>query len=72
MSKLIRTTTATRRPSAARAAARPIYVIASGGEVFIARRTKDAFAWVPASEKDFGVQREAAVNDPMFDNPEGH
>ena len=72
MSKLIRTTTATRRPSTARAVARPIYVIASGGEVFIAHRTKDAFAWVPASEDDFGVQRQVAANDPIFNNPENH
>jgi hypothetical protein len=72
MSKLIRTTTFVRRPSTARVAARPIYVIASGGDVFIARRTKDAFAWVPATEEDFGVPARAAANDPIFNNPESN
>ena len=56
MSKPIRSTTVVHRPSGARVTQRPIYVIASGGEVFIAHRTKDALAWVPANEDDFGIQ----------------
>jgi hypothetical protein len=70
MSKTIRTTTVVRRPSGARVAQRPIYVIASGGEVFIARRTKDTLAWVPANENDFDVPPAAAANDPIFNNLE--
>ena len=72
MSKPIRSTTVVRCPSGARVTQRPIDVIASGGEVFIARRTKDALAWVPANEDDFGIQPPAAANDPLFNNPENH
>ena len=72
MSNPIRSTPAVRRVSRSARPARPIYVIASGGEVFIARRTKDALAWVPANEDDFGIQPPAAANDPHFDNPENH
>lgn len=56
MSKRIRPTTVVRRPRAERTR-RPIYLIASGGEVFVARRLPGALIWVPATEADFGGER---------------
>jgi hypothetical protein len=72
MSKLIRSTTVVRRSSGVRGKQRPIYIIASGGEVFIALRTKESLTWVPVDEDDFGVQPAVAANDPLFNNPESH
>jgi hypothetical protein len=68
MSKLIRSTTVVRRPSGERRTQRPIYIIASGGEVFFGRRLPGAYVWIEADES---LQREA-VNDPLFNNPESH
>lgn len=67
MSKLIRTTTLVHRPTPRRAKA-PVYVIASGGDVFVLKRTKGAFTWVLATEADFGVKLAPAANQPRFDD----
>lgn len=67
MSKIIRSTTPMRRP-AAKVGKRPVWIIASGGEVFILKRGKGAFTWVPANEADFGVKPAPAANDGLFNN----
>ncbi len=66
MSRVIRSTTVVDRLHAQRPG-RPIYVIASDGEVFVARRTSSAFTWVPANEADFGVR--PAARDAFADGP---
>lgn len=67
MSKLIRSTTAVRRPGAKRSK-RPIYVIASGGDVFVAKWVGKTLTWVEATEADFGVKPAPAANETLFDN----
>ena len=68
MSKLIRSTTVVRRPGAQRPK-RPIYVIASGGDVFVAKWVGKTLTWVEATEADFGVKPAPAANDALFNNP---
>jgi hypothetical protein len=67
MSKLIRSTTPVHRP-AAKVGKRPVWIIASGGEIFILKRRKGAFTWAPANEADFGVKPALAANDALFNN----
>lgn len=69
MSKRIRPTIEQPRPAHTRGRKRPIWVIATGGEVFILRRAKGAFTWIPATEADFGMKPDAA-NDAGFDDPQ--
>lgn len=68
MSKLIRTTNVVNRPAPHRAK-RPVYVIASGGDVFVLKRTKGALTWELATEADFKKPAPAA-NQPFFNNSE--
>ncbi len=65
MSKIIRATTLVRRPAAKRDK-RPVYIIASGGEVYILKHMKGALTWVPATEADFGARPDTAANDPSY------
>lgn len=70
MSKLIRSTTVKSRPADQRRRKQPIWVIASGGEVFILKRTRGAITWVPARESDFPARARASVaaNEAVFNN----
>ncbi|MCU0843007.1 MAG: hypothetical protein MUC79_15020 [Thiobacillaceae bacterium] len=70
MGKRIRPTTVQSRPAHTRGRRRAIWVIASGGEVFILKRLKGALVRVPASEADFGARPAAAANDPLLDHPD--
>lgn len=72
MSKLIRSTTVLTRPADQRRRKQPIWVIASGGEVFVMKRARGAITWVPARESDFTARARAAVaaNEAVFNNVE--
>jgi hypothetical protein len=65
MSKLIRSKTAVYRPKA-QGGKRPIYVIASGGEVYRLKRLAGAAVWVAANEADFTAKPAEAANEPFF------
>lgn len=47
----------------------PIWIIASGGEVFIMKRTGGAITWAPAQESDFLAPASGpqAANEAAFD-----
>lgn len=70
MSKLIRPSTVQSRPADQRRRKQPIWVIASGGEVFVMKRVRGAITWVPAQESDFPAQARAsqAANAAVFNN----
>ena len=72
MSKRIRPTTVKNRPADSRHRKQPLWVIASGGEVFVMKRVRGAITWVPAQESDFPAQARAAVaaNASIFNNVE--
>lgn len=72
MSKLIRSTTVKTRPTDQRSRKAPVWVIASGGEVFVMKRTRGAITWVPARESDFPGRARAGVaaNEAVFNNVE--
>lgn len=72
MSKLIRSTTVKSRPADQRSRKAPVWVIASGGEVFVMKRTRGAITWVPARESDFPARSRAGVaaNEAVFNNVE--
>ncbi len=72
MSKLIRSTTVQSRPADQRRRKQPIWVIASGGEVFVMKHARGAITWVPARESDFTARARAAVatNEAVFNNVE--
>jgi hypothetical protein len=71
MSKPIRPSIVVRRP-ATLGGKRPIWVIASGGEVFILKRSTGAATWVAANEADFGLKPGIAANEPSYDNEINH
>ena len=65
MSKLIRSSTVVSRPVTKRDV-RPVYLIASGGEVFLLKRMAGAATWVAANEADFSAKADPAANEPAF------
>lgn len=68
MSKRIRSTTVKTCPADQRGRKAPVWVIASGGEVFVMKRTRGAITWVPARESDFPAPARVAANDAVFNN----
>jgi hypothetical protein len=62
MSKLIRSTTVVRR-TGKRTPKKPLYIIATGGEVYIAKWVGKTLTWIEASEADFPVRLAPAANE---------